>query len=531
LILIHCPGLQSGVSGCKTEQGLQPHVEFLKYKLGMTQFKNLVILFLLLNVAITGNAQSTQEQLKQMRSSVVEKIDGRDFYIHTIRRGQTLYMISKAYGVEVNDIIRENPGVKDGIRADQKLRILVLGQKNVPPVNVSAGKDKVSPAKEISSLNLKAPARADSAIIVELPCGIDSATKKPVYRVALMLPLFLASVDQINAESPDPGIFETSKSFQFLPYYEGFRMALDTLEKQGLKIKLYVYDVDKDTAKTRQLLKKPEMKSMDLIFGLLYHQNFQIVAAFAKKNRINLVNPISERSDLVTGNPYVFKAQPSKKEQTEQLAGYMSDMFTGGQVIIIRNGRYGDHDAPDRLKKACLDRNLTVQVVDGETAAIGSFSKDKPNFLVAFSDDQAYILDLMRGLYKLRNEYNLTLVGLPNWSVIEGLETEYLVALKTHMMARSFIDYEHPTVKQFVHRYLEIYKTDPELLAFQGFDQACYFLSALNAYGTNFGRCIGELKIDPLQTRFDFLHTKDNGYENRHWVIFKYENYKLVKVN
>jgi LysM repeat protein len=499
--------------------------------MAMTQFNNLVILFLLLNAAITSNAQSTQEQLKQMRSSVVEKIDGRDFYIHTIRRGQTLYMISKAYGVEVNDIIRENPGVKEGIKADQKLRILVPGQKNVPPLNVPPGKDKVSPAKEVNTRSTASPAGPDSLVIVELPCGIDSATKKPVYKVALMLPLFLAGVDQIDAEHPDPGIFETSKSFQFLPYYEGFRMALDSLEKQGLKIKLYVYDVDKDTAKTRLLLKKPEMKSMDLIFGLLYHQNFQIVATFAKKNRINLVNPISERSDIVTGNPYVFKVQPSKKEQTEQLAGYMSEMFAGGQVIIIRNGRYGDHDAPDRLKKACLDRSLTVQVVEGEAAAIGIFSKDKPNFLVAFSEDQAYILDLMRGLYKLRNEYNLTLVGLPNWSAVEGLETEYLVALKTHIMARSFIDYDNPAVKQFVRRYLEIYKTDPELLAFQGFDQACYFLTALKTYGTSFGRCIGELKINSMQTRFDFLHAKDNGYENRHWVIFKYENYKLVKVN
>ena len=476
-------------------------------------------------------AQSSQEALKQMRSSVVEKIDGRDFYIHTIKRGQTLYMISKAYGVEVNDIIRENPGVKEGIKADQKLRILVPGQKSEVIPKGPAGKEKPVPGKVNNAETGKIPAKTDSVVIAELPCGKDTAKMKPVYKVALMIPLFLDSVDQIDAENPDPKIFETSKSFQFLPYYEGFRMALDSLEKQGLKIKLYVYDADKDTARTKQLLKKPEMKSMDLIFGLLYQQNFQIVATFAKKNRINLVNPISERGEVITGNPYVFKVQPPKKDQFAQLADYMSVAFTGGQVLIIRNGQYSDHEAPEKLKKECQERNLKVQVVEGQEAAIGRFSKDSPNYIVAFSDKQEYVLELLRGLYKLRNEYNLTLVGLPNWPLMEELENEYLVALKTHMMSRSFIDYDNPSVKQFVRQYQETYKADPELLAFQGFDQACYFLSALKTYGTNFGRCIGDLKINSLQTRFDFRQTKDNGFENRHWGLYKYENYRLVMIN
>jgi LysM repeat protein/ABC-type branched-subunit amino acid transport system substrate-binding protein len=491
----------------------------------------LLIVFLGYGSQNEVSGQSSQDQLKQMRSSVIEKIDGRNFYIHTIRRGQTLYMISKAYGVEVNDIIRENPGVKEGIKADQKLRIPFPGEKNTASPKATAGIDKVVAGKENNKGAKEIPAKPDSVIMVELPCGKDSATKKPVYKIALMLPLFLAGVEQIDAENPDPKIFETSKSFQFLPYYEGFRIALDSLEKKGLKIKLYVYDADKDTAKTRLLMKKPEMKSMDLIFGLLYNANFQIVAAFAKKNKINLINPISERSELIAGNPYVFKVQPSKKEQITQLADYLSGACSGGQVLIIRNGQYDDHDAPDRLMKECQERNVMVRIVDGQQAAIGRYVKDKPNYIVVFSEDQTYTLDLLRGMYKLYNDYNITLIGLPNWTAMEGLENEYLVALKTHMMARSFIDYDNPILQQFVHHYQDKYKTDPELLAFQGFDQAYYFLSALQAYGTNFGRCIGELKMNSLQTRFEFRQTRGNGFENHHWMMYKYENYRLVPVN
>jgi LysM repeat protein len=478
-----------------------------------------------------ATAQSTQEQLKQMRSSVIEKMDGRDFYIHTIKRGQTLYMISKAYGVEVKDIILENPAVKEGIRADQKIRIPVPGQKNTALPKNTSGKEKEGSGKENHTGTKALPVLSDSANIVELPCGKDISTKKPEYKVALMLPLFLTGVGQIDAANPDPNIFETSKSFQFLPYYEGFRMALDSMNKLGFKMKLFVYDVDKDTAKTRQLLKKPELKGMDLIFGLLYHPNFVLVASFAKKNKINLINPISERSEFIAGNPYVFKVQPTRHYQFEQLSAYMANSFRDGQVLIVRNGKYGDHDAPERLKKACMEHNLASQLVEGQEAATGRLLKDKSNYIVAFSDDQSYALDLMRGMYKLRNEYSITLVGLPNWSKMEGLENEYLVALNTHLISSSFIDYSNPMVKQFVSQYQVRYKTDPELLAFQGFDQAFYFLSALNAFGTNIGRCIGEFKLNSLQTQFNFIHAKDGGFENRHWMIYKYENYKVVAIN
>jgi ABC-type branched-subunit amino acid transport system substrate-binding protein len=471
-------------------------------------------------------AQSTQDQLKQIRSGVIEKIDGQDFYIHTIKRGQTLYMISKAYGVEVNDIIRENPGVKEGIRADQKLRIPVPGQKKTP-----APKEKANPGKETSTKAREVLPKTDSVPIAELPCGKDATTKKAEYRVALMLPLYLSGVDQIDVANPDAKIAGNIKSFQFLPYYEGFRMALDSLEKLGMKIRLYVYDLDKDTARTRQVLKKPEMKSMDLIFGLLYHQNFQIVAAFAKKNKINLVNPVSERNELIAANPYIFKVQPSQNYQVRQLAEYMARTFRDGQVLIIRNGQYGDLAVFDQLKKECQDHDLQVKIVDGQSSAIGLYSKGKANFVVAFSDNQAYTLDLLRGMYKLRNEYDLTLVGLPDWSDMDGLENEYLVALKTHMMSASFIDYDNSSVRQFVRQYQDIYKSDPGLLAFEGFDQAFYFLSALQTYGTNIGRCIGELKMPLMQSRLDFVQSKGNGFENRQWTILKFENYKMVAVD
>jgi len=491
----------------------------------------LVCTFLLAWIA---EGQTSQDPLKQMRSVVIQKIDGKEYYIHTIKRGQTLYMICKAYGVDINEVIRENPEVKEGIKADQKIRIPVQDQKQegqpgrtpLPPVREPkppAGEDKAVKTDTVRTIVPFAPE--------VLPCGKDTTAAKKTYKVALMVPLYLSETDKIDPSTMSRDSLESFKSLQFIEFYEGFRLAVDSLEKAGLHLQLYVYDVTKDTAKTRQLLKNPEFRNMDLIVGLLYHRNFMTVADFAEKNRINLVNPISERSELVTGNPVVFKVRPSRKSQLGHLAAFMEQAFYRAQILIIRNGQYKDKDAADRLKAECAAKDLTVQVVEGQDGAIGRLSKTKENVIVSFTENSAYILDLSRRLSEIRNDYDLTLVGMPAWDEIEELETEYMVNLRTHIMSPYFIDYDNPGVKQFVRKFQERFHTDPEPLAFQGFDVAYYFLSALMKYGKNLQDCISGYPFKALQTTFEFTQTKNNGFENQHWEIYKYGNYKLVKVN
>ncbi len=500
----------------------------------MAKIKYLLVI-LLMFLFVIGFSQTSRDQLNAIRSTVIEKVDGREFYIHTIKRGQTLYMISKAYGVEVNDLIAENPLVKNGIRADEKIRIPVSREaKGEEPSKKSgagheAKKAEPQPNSNVSEKKLQP---SDTVVAQELPCGYDATVKSRTYNVALMLPLYLGDVDLISADPAAVEPEEPYRSFQFIQYYEGFRMAVDSLVKAGMKIKLWVYDVDKDTVKTRQLLKNPELKRMDIIFGLLYTLNFQIVADFAERNRISIVNPISERSDVVTGNPMVFKVRPSKRSRMDNLASYMSSAFYRGQILVLRNGQFAERGVPEQLKKECLERKINVVSVDNQESLISRLSKDKENYIVIFSDNQAYVLDLTRRLFELRNDYNLTIVGLPDWSAMEGLDMEYLVSLRAHMIAASFIDYDVAGVKHFVRSYASVYKVDPDPLAFQGYETGSYFLHALMTFGPNIQRCIGSFKFKPLQATFDFTRTsKNNGFENSHWSIFKYENYTLIGGN
>jgi len=55
----------------------------------------------------------------------VEVVDGRSFYMHTVKKGETAYAISKQYGCDINIVLSSNPGSDNGIREGQVLRIPV----------------------------------------------------------------------------------------------------------------------------------------------------------------------------------------------------------------------------------------------------------------------------------------------------------------------------------------------------------------------------------------------------------------------
>ncbi len=74
--------------------------------------------------AIPAGSQEPADVIN--RSETVQYIDGRPYYMHAVLQGQTLYGISRAYGVTQQDIIRENPDLEDGLRYDQIIRIPVI---------------------------------------------------------------------------------------------------------------------------------------------------------------------------------------------------------------------------------------------------------------------------------------------------------------------------------------------------------------------------------------------------------------------
>ena len=78
--------------------------------------------FIAAGLILTTLSGAAAEYMPVEKSPVIVFINGKKYYVHTVKSGDTLYSIAKAY--EVNEaVIRDNnPGVTDGLRIDRRLR-------------------------------------------------------------------------------------------------------------------------------------------------------------------------------------------------------------------------------------------------------------------------------------------------------------------------------------------------------------------------------------------------------------------------
>lgn len=76
----------------------------------------------ILSAGITATAQDFVPTPVEISTEKVN-VNGKIFFLHKVLKGQTLYSISKAYGVSIETIQEANPGLSDGLKTDMLLYI------------------------------------------------------------------------------------------------------------------------------------------------------------------------------------------------------------------------------------------------------------------------------------------------------------------------------------------------------------------------------------------------------------------------
>ncbi len=531
------------------------------------------------------NAAYSQEVKK---SKKVQTIEGKKYYIHIVGKGQTLYAIAHAYELKVNDIVIENPNSIDGIKPGQSLRIPLPKEKGKNELLsktdsaryyfhlVQQGETMYSLSKfyvigidKINKLNpelkeglkvgqvIKMPADRAKANGKNSSTGDDSEIKKeessagtkPIqksdaskkmnsFNIALFLPFHVGETNEPDADKMKEEPELPEKSEVAIQFYEGVQMAVDSLKKNGLIAKIYVYDMNEnDSIQFQAILKKPELQTMDLMIGPLYSSNFVPFAKYAKENQLFITSPLSQQNKILFNNPYVSKVTASLATQTEQMAEYIAGKYKNENIIVVNSGNSKDallvktfmNKANEILGKTFAD---SINEVNG-FGGIGNFvHPSKLNVVVVPSNNKTFVTDFITKLNPLHEKKSIILFGLDSWTNFDNLDLDYLNNMQLHYPSPVFIDYENVQVKEFIHEFLSRYKTDPGIFAFQGFDVAFFYVNMLRNYGLNFQNKLATAKQSGLQTAFDFYQVSpESGFENKAVFMLMYRDYKLVKAN
>jgi len=75
------------------------------------------------------------------------------------------------------------------------------------------------------------------------------------------------------------------------------------------------------------------------------------------------------------------------------------------------------------------------------------------------------------------------------------------------------------------------FNSDPNMLAFQGYDIAYNFLYALGMFGSDCLECFNHIPHHFLSSGdIIFNNTPGNGYNNQYWNVYTVQDYEIVRV-
>ncbi|MBA3970807.1 MAG: LysM peptidoglycan-binding domain-containing protein [Bacteroidetes bacterium] len=553
-------------------------------------------LYFILGSSPVFGQEKESADIHKTRSSAT--INGQKYYLHTVEKGQTLFAIAKFYNRDINDIVIDNPEAIDGIKPGQILKILI-NKKKVNEISAidttnfilhkvekgqtlySIGRQHSTSIDKLKVLNpelkdglkvgqcLKIPSfkKTDPAVNTVSSNPIVNATstavgivdtvaadrnslgynnyqgeKKDEYNIAFFLPFHADEANAMDVEKIIKGDQQFSnKTNVALQFYEGALLAIDSLKKLHLNAKIFVYDIDdKDSAVMANVLKKPELASMDLMIGPLYGSGFVPVANYAKEHNIAIVSPFTQVNKILFNNPYVSKVSASVTLQVEQMAHFVVDSFKTQNIILVNNGNAKEvtffnafrNTANADLLKAGVSPADSVRIAFGSGNTQSMLSTTKVNVIILPSNNQSYVTEFISNLNGLKDRYKIVLFGLQNWINYDNLDFEYLNNLSLHIPSNTFIDYHDLSTQSFIKNYRAHYRTEPELFSFQGFDVTYCFISMLQSNGSGFLKDLANTNYKGMGSQYSFSQfPADSGFENKFVYILKYQDYQLIKAN
>lgn len=425
-------------------------------------------------------------------------------------------------------------------------------------------------------------------------CMLASAeVKAQEFHVALMTPLYLEQVDgEFMASDPSNKMLLT-KPFSFLHFYEGFMIAADSVvNSRNMDLVLKVYDVDNDVKKAQKAINDPWLETADMIVGPFYLKPFQVVRRFAMENGIPIVNPITQRSEIVENYPDVIKVKPSHDSQMAFLESLIKKYYHANNVFIICENEDKYPEIVDQINNivernideySYVDNEHIVKVIkthqkrwkylriefeqsdyltDNMSLNVNMLKRNihdstafrnrvvnidyrhdslryvknyasamRNNLFIVYGTNKVFANEIVNKLTKFTVNYPMTVVFLPDWSKFDGLFNENLNKLHAIYFDDNYVDYQNIRTESFICKFRNRYETEPNDYAYQGFDIGWYFLNALNLYGDKMMEYLPYYNTPLLQTRFRFRKNGEySGYENTYWNVYQYKGYNIIKL-
>lgn len=456
--------------------------------------------------------QPAKENLSETaaQTSSEKKTDWRD--MHKVERKETIFSISRQYGISEEELIAANPELKKG-----KLK---RGSFLFIPYPASK-----QPAKEPE----KTPARIPSN--EELFAQNKQSFKKiQNIKAAVLLPF-------TEGKNRD-------EQMRMVEYYEGFLMAVDSLKRQGVSVNLYTYDTKGKSDVTQSILAKEEMKNMDIIFGPAHAANVKTLAEFAEKNQTRVVVPFSPEVEQVFKNPYIYQVNTPQSYLYSEVYEHFLRKFSKANIVFLDAGT-GQNEKAEFIKgmKNELKTNQVAykHISNSDTLKIlAAIDSTRENIFIPTSGKDLSLTRLIPQLTQIRRSYpnvDLHLFGYPEWQTYTQDYLASFYELDTYFYSSFYTNNLFPAAVRFTQEYRRWYSKDMANIfpkyGMLGFDTGYFFLKGLAQEGSQLENNLNRVQVTPIQTGFKFERVNNwGGFINRKvFFVHLTKDFELIKLD
>ena len=364
---------------------------------------------------------------------------------HVIEPKETLYAISKRYGVSVAELQAANPEVSKNMPIGATLLIPVRAAEGatlpVPQTQAEAPKKDApqpqseapkveTPKAEAEAPTIEAPKadevvlpapklQADSLIAVQ-QVATDSMVEHPLLlpydsSIISALPLRIAYLLPFQVEAAK----RDGQMDRFIDFYEGALLAIYEAQACGQHFEIFTYDVQKSDIAIQKVLKKGEMQNLDAIIGPAYPAQVSHAALFAKQNRIPCIIPFTNKVSGLEHNPYLMQFNPSAQKEAEAAVRLLSAHKDSLQLVFVDPQASDVSPFVSTLREKALAAGFTTADIALQTIINDSLTtilkQDKKNILVFNSDKYVSVNAVMSKVVNQKKGHSLALFGRYSW--------------------------------------------------------------------------------------------------------------------
>ncbi|HFX17769.1 MAG TPA: LysM peptidoglycan-binding domain-containing protein, partial [Flavobacteriales bacterium] len=477
------------------------------------------------------NPEIVDQNLKVGQKLIVPKFiaskedlrDDKHYIYHEVQPKETLYSLSKQYGLNIDDLITENPQLTEGLKYGQTIKIprkhIGLSDQDVSSDNFNQKidsllvKDTIQTVKN-DSLETEPIFTNTQPVKINL---LDSMRLDRPYHLAILLPFKLSQV------GIDDKTCDRLTSNNILSYYSGIKLAIDSLKSLGLNVQYDVFDTQGSPYVTSKILETTDLSDYDFVIGPVKKTNVEKVAHVLEFD--NTPVAVHQFKDSLTYRNIVVTTSDNAVLKQHMLQ-YLKEKSPGKAINIIY----------DPTKKAEADSlavhlDLPVVKIEGKETDNGlsiyiddiekQLADDKENYVILLSDDDAFIFTVLSTLNALNKDKNITLFTLDDKKLYEDDTNDrtniYLANLNYHFPSK-MIRLIKP---DFAKKFKEKYHTLPDFVAVNGFDTTFdLLLRAANADNLFEGlQKIG--RTSQTSKVYLYKHKPNTGFKNQGSVILR----------